>query len=98
MSGIDLWDRLQGEIAGPMDPISKEFLRESPVDWSVSKHRALRAALMNGDEDAVVEVVRDVAGLVGRERAVWWMFAVWGNLAEQLMREEAKESGCEDFL
>lgn len=68
-------------------PTSREFLHESPLDWSVSRNRLLQAAIRRGDQQAVDEIVDDVAHVVGRRNAEWWMLQTMGKIVEDELKK-----------
>ena len=80
-----------------MHPTSRELLHENPVDWTVSKNRLLRAALLNGDQEVVDQIVDDVAHVVGKINAELWMITTMGEMvAKDLDGKHGQTSSTSD--
>ena len=70
-----------------MTEVGRNFLREDPLGWIVSRNRLLRAALLNGDENQLNEIVGEVSAVIGRQNADRWKIYSMGKLVEQEIQE-----------
>ncbi|HSW89703.1 MAG TPA: hypothetical protein VLH19_02420 [Patescibacteria group bacterium] len=67
---------------------SRDYLKESAIDWSVSRSRLLKTAIRNGDEEQAKTVIREYAAIVGIDRAIQVFLEIWGNVVTENMEDE----------
>jgi hypothetical protein len=65
----------------PPPSTQNEISVETTLEWSASRNRLLKAAILTEDDLAIEALMNDVAGCVGQEAATVWYLKVWGDLA-----------------
>ncbi len=87
MASDDLLKRVEAFLQNlpntPFNESSRDFLRQNPLEWATSRNRALRAALLEGDMDAVELIKDDVAHVVGFRSAEWWCLHMMEKMVAQ---------------
>jgi hypothetical protein len=71
----------------PMSEESRQFLRQSPLDFVASRSRSLKAALRSGDEKQIDLLVDDISHVVGKRNAEFWKITMMGRMVEAEMNE-----------
>jgi|SRR5688572_8357144 len=91
----EFYDRLVEALINPgeLSQDSSDFFRTTPgQDISSSRNRLLRGALLNGDEDQIIQLVKDASNTVGPENAHLWFFEIMEKLATDEMKKVSTTS------
>lgn len=74
----------------PRSESSRILFRQSPVDWVATSNRQLRAGILNGDQETIDAVVDDVAHVIGKRAANWWMMCVLDRLVANELNSQTE--------
>ncbi len=72
----------------PFSEESKKLLHEEPLDWASTRNRQMRAALLEGDQEQVDLIKDDVAHVLGKKAAEWWMLSIMEHLVFEEIEED----------
>ena len=76
----------------PTDLPSRDYLKDSAIDWSVSRRRLLEIAIRNADEEQAKMVLSEYAYLVGIDGAMQVFMQIWGNMVAAEMDMDDSEA------
>lgn len=63
----------------------RDYLKDSAIDWSVSRKRLLEIAIRSADEEQAKMVLSEYAYLVGIDGAMRVFMQIWGNMVAREM-------------